>query len=55
MVYQQTKIGGSMGQLILTVAVLFVVYFIGYIIGRKEVIDDIKEMTKELKEKDKNE
>ena len=26
-------------------------YFIGYALGRKDVIDDIKEMTRELQEK----
>lgn len=26
-------------------------YFIGYAVGRKDVIDDIKEMTRELQEK----
>lgn len=42
-----------MVQLALTVALLFVVYFIGYAIGRKEVLDEIKRMTKELKEQEK--
>lgn len=27
-------------------------YFIGYAVGRKDVIDDIKEMTRELKERE---
>ena len=27
-------------------------YFIGYAVGRKDMIEDIKEMTKELKERE---
>ena len=39
-----------MVRLIVTVALLFVVYIIGYIVGRKEVVDDIKQMTEELRD-----
>ena len=41
-----------MVRLIFTVALLFIVYFIGYAMGRKDVVDDIRQMTKELKDKD---
>lgn len=41
-----------MTQLVLTIALIFIVYFIGYAMGRKDVIDDIRQMTKELKDKD---
>ena len=41
-----------MTQLSFTVALLFIVYFIGYVMGRKDVVDDIRQMTKELKDKD---
>ncbi len=44
-----------MSQLVLTVILIFVVYFIGYAMGRKDIVDDIKEMTRELQEKAKNE
>ena len=41
-----------MTHLILTLGLIFVVYFIGYAMGRKDVVDDIREMTKELKERE---
>ena len=41
-----------MTQIILTLALIFIVYFIGYVMGRKDVVDDIRQMTKELKDKD---
>lgn len=41
-----------MTQLVFTVALIFIVYFIGYAMGRKDVVDDIRQMTKELKDKD---
>ena len=41
-----------MTQIVLTLALIFIVYFIGYAIGRKDVVDDIRQMTKELKDKD---
>ena len=43
--------GGTMTQLVLTIALIFIVYFIGYIVGRNEVVKDIRRMTKELKAK----
>lgn len=36
-----------MAQLILTIALLFVVYYIGYAIGRKEIVDEVKRMIDE--------
>lgn len=44
-----------MSHLIMTVILIFVVYFIGYAMGRKDIVDDIKEITRELKEKEKGE
>jgi len=41
-----------MMQLIFTVALLFTVYFIGYAMGRKDIMEDIKQIAKEI---DKNE
>ncbi len=41
-----------MTQLVLTLALIFIVYFIGYAMGRKDVVADIRQMTKELKDKD---
>lgn len=41
-----------MTEVILAVSLFFIVYFIGYAMGRKDVIDDIRQMTKELKDKD---
>ena len=41
-----------MTQLVFTVALIFIVYFIGYAMGRKDVVDDIRQMTKELKDRD---
>lgn len=38
--------------LVFTVALLFIVYFIGYAMGRKDVVDDIRQITKELKDRD---
>lgn len=40
-----------MAQLAFVLALGIVVYLIGYYVGRKEVVDDIRRMTKELKEK----
>lgn len=40
-----------MTQLVFVAALLFVVYFIGYAMGRKDIVNDIREMTKELKER----
>jgi len=40
-----------MTQLVLTLALIFIVYFIGYAMGRKDVVDDIRQITKELKDK----
>ena len=37
-----------MTQIALTVALIFTVYFIGYAMGRKSIMDTIREMTKEL-------
>ena len=39
----------------ISLGLIFVVYFIGYAVGRKDVVDDIREMTKELKEMEANE
>lgn len=39
-----------MTHLVLTLALIFVVYMIGYAMGRRDIVRDIKEMTKELKE-----
>lgn len=41
-----------MTQLALTIALIFIVYFIGYIMGRNDVVKDIRRMTKELKEQE---
>ena len=41
-----------MTQLVLTIALIFIVYFIGYIVGRNEVVKDIRRMTRELKAKE---
>lgn len=41
-----------MTQLVFTVALIFIVYFIGYAMGRKDVVDDIRQITKELSDKD---
>ena len=46
------SLGGYMAQIVLTLALIFIVYFIGYAMGRKDVVDDIRQMTKELKDKD---
>ena len=43
-----------MTHLVLTIALIFIVYFIGYAVGRKDVVDNIKQMTKELKEREQN-
>jgi hypothetical protein len=40
-----------MTQIVLTLSLIFVVYFIGYAIGRKDVVDNIRQMTKELEDK----
>ena len=37
-----------MTQLVLTLVLIFIVYLIGYAVGRKEIVDDIKQMTNEL-------
>ena len=42
-----------MTQLVLTLVLIFIVYLIGYAVGRKEIVDDIKQITSELKEKEK--
>lgn len=39
-----------MTQIVLTLALIFIVYFIGYYMGRKAVVDEVRRMTKELKE-----
>lgn len=39
-----------MTHLVLTLVLIFVVYIIGYAMGRRDVVDDIREITKELKE-----
>jgi hypothetical protein len=36
---------------LLTFSVMFIAYWIGYLMGRKQIIDEIKQLTKELKEK----
>jgi len=41
-----------MAQLILTLALIFVVYFIGYFTGCRHVINDIRRLTNELKERE---
>ena len=40
-----------MAQLALTLALIFVVYFLGYYMGRKAVVDEVRRMTKELEDK----
>lgn len=37
-----------MTQLVLTLVLIFIVYLIGYAVGRKEIVDDIKQITNEL-------
>lgn len=37
-----------MTQLLLTVSLIFTVYFLGYFIGRKQILDEIREVTKDL-------
>lgn len=44
-----------MTQLILTLALIFVVYFIGYFTGCHHVVSDIKRMTRELEQEANNE
>lgn len=39
--------------IVMTLALIFVVYLIGYAVGRKEIVDDINQITNELKEKEK--
>lgn len=40
-----------MTQLLLTVSLIFTVYFLGYFIGRKQILDEIKALSQELEEK----
>ena len=40
-----------MTQLLLTVSLIYTVYFLGYFIGRKQILDEIKALSTELKEK----
>ena len=40
-----------MARLAFTLALMFFVFFSGYFMGRKQIIDEIKQLTKELKEK----
>lgn len=49
------SLGGYMAQLILTLALIFVVYFIGYFTGCHHVVSDIKRMTRELEQEANNE
>jgi len=44
-----------MEQLIITLALLFLIYFVGYFVGRASVISEIKDMTEELKRIDEQE
>ena len=37
-----------MTQLALVIGLLFIVYFIGYIIGRHDIVKEVRELTKEL-------
>ena len=41
-----------MAHLVLTLVLIFVVYIIGYAMGRRDIVNDIREMTKELKERE---
>jgi hypothetical protein len=36
---------------LLTFSITFIVYWIGYFVGRKQIIDEISQLIKELKEK----
>ena len=38
-------------RLVITILLIAIVYFIGYAMGRKDIVDDIKQMTKELEDK----
>lgn len=40
----------EMTQIVLTLALIFIVYFIGYIVGRNDVVKDIRRITKELED-----
>lgn len=41
-----------MTQAALIAGLIFIAYMIGYVVGRKQVVDEIRELTKELKEKE---
>ena len=41
-------------QIVFTLALIFIVYFIGYAMGRKDVVDDIRQITKELEKEAKD-
>jgi len=39
-----------MTQIAFTITILFGVYFFGYFIGRKQILDEIKSLSQELEE-----
>ena len=39
-----------MTQIALTITILFGVYFFGYFVGRKQILDEIKALSHELEE-----
>lgn len=41
-----------MTRIALTIAILFGVYFFGYFVGRKQILDEIKALSQELEEKE---
>ena len=41
-----------MTRIAFTLAILFGVYFFGYFVGRKQLLDDIKALSQELEEKE---
>lgn len=44
-----------MTQLMITLGLIFLVYFIGYFVGRATVISEIRDMTEEFKRIDEQE
>lgn len=41
-----------MTQIVFTLALIFIVYFIGYAMGRKSILDTVRQMSKEMLDKD---
>lgn len=38
--------------IVMTLALIFIVYLIGYAVGRKDIVNDIKQISEELKDEE---